>query len=188
MQKKKKGQLNKDLRVFGNIRALCAAALLSALAVVISSICKSFTVTMSVRITFENFPLILSGYILGPWAGLLSGLCADLASTAATYGIGQINPILTLGSAFVGFTSGIISHYIIKKKSSSQILITVFCSHILSNMLIKTVGLYLYYHTPPVEIAARILVYTGIAIIESFLMIVLTRSRGFSKAIGGLKL
>ena len=188
MQKKKNDALKKDIKVFGNPRALCTAALLAALTVVISAICKSFTVTMSVRITFENLPLILSGYILGPWVGLLTGLCADLTSTAATYGLGQINPILTLGSASVGFIAGIVSHYIIPKKSALQMFICVFSSHIIGNMIIKTLGLYIYYRTPPVEIAVRILVYLGIAVFESIILSAIIKSKGIAKAIGDLKL
>ncbi len=180
MQKKKSGS------AFLNVKAMCAAALLAAIAVVISLVCKSFTLTMSVRITFENLPLILSGYILGPIPGLLTGLCADLVSTSVSYGIGGINPILTVGAASVGFFSGIISRYIIPKKSTLQVFITVFLSHFLGNILIKSIGLYLYYRTPPVEIAARIILYLCIAAVESVLISVIIRSKGISKAIGDI--
>lgn len=174
------------LRLFNNVKSLCTAALLAAVAVVISYICKSFTVTMSVRITFENLPIILSGYILGPFAGLVTGLCADITSTAATYGIGGINPVLTLGAGFVGFAAGIISHHIITKKSILQIFLTVFTAHISGNMIIKTIGLYLYYKTPPIEILTRILLYTGIAAAEAVILAVILKSKGIKKAIGGL--
>lgn len=185
---KKNNSFSKDIRVFGNIRALCAAALLSAVCVVISYICKSFTITASVRITFENLPLIFSGYILGPWVGLLTGIAADITSTAATYGVGGINPILTVGAASVGFISGIVSHYILPKKSVFQIFTSTFISHIIGNMIIKTAGLYIYYHTPPAEIWIRIAVYTGIAVIEGVLMTVILKSQGITKAIGRLRI
>lgn len=188
MQKKKSSSLSGNLGVFKNIRALCAAALLAAICVVISYICKSFTVTMSVRITFENLPLILSGYILGPWVGLLTGLCADLVSTSISYGIGGINPILTVGAAYIGFMAGIFSHYIMPKKTVLQIFATVFVSHVTGNMIIKTAGLCIYYHTPPVEIGVRILVYLGIATAEALLLTAILKSKGITKAIGALKL
>ena len=180
-------QKNKKLKAFSNVQALCLAALMSALAVVISYVCKSFTLTMSVRITFENLPIILSGYLLGPVAGLYTGLCADLVSTAATYGVGGINPILTVGAASVGFVSGLVSHRIILKKSVFQVFISVFSAHIVGNMLIKTVGLYVYYRTPPVEILTRIAVYLGIATVESLILSVILKSRGIEKASGGDK-
>jgi len=188
MSKKDSSSLSKDIRVFGNVKALCTAAFLAALAVVISYVCKSFTVTMSVRITFENLPLILSGYVFGPWVGLLTGLCSDITSTAANYGIGGINPILTIGSASVGFISGIVSHYLVKKTSVVQIFLSTFASHMIGNMAIKTIGLYIYYATPPAEIAVRIGIYTAIAIIEAIILTIMLKSRGIKKAIGALKI
>ena len=189
MQKKNNSRFSKDILVFGNAKALCVAALLAAITVIIAYVCKALTVTMSVRITFENLPLILAGYILGPWVGFLTGLCADITSTATSqYGIAGINPIITFGSASVGFFSGVVSHYIIPKKSVLQIILTVFISHIMGNMFIKTLGLYFYYATPPIEIAVRCVVYVGIAVVESILLIIILKSRGITKAIGGLKL
>lgn len=173
--------------IFKNVKAMCAAALLAAIAVIISLVCKSFTLTMSVRVTFENLPLILSGYILGPVPGLLTGLCADLISTSVSYGIGGINPILTVGAASVGFLAGIISRYIIPKRSVIQIILTVFLSHIVGNVIIKTIGLYVYYKTPPVEIVTRIIMYLCIAAVESLLITVILKSKGISKAIGDIK-
>ena len=143
---------------------------------------------MSVRITFENLPLILSGYIFGPWIGLLTGICADITSTAPTYGLGNINPILTLGSASVGFIAGVVSHYIIPKTSVFQIFATTIISHIIGNMVVKTLGLYIYYGTSPVEIWIRIGVYLGIAIVESLIITAILKSKGIKKAIGALKL
>jgi len=141
---------------------------------------------MSVRVTFENLPLILSGYILGPVAGLLTGFTADIVSTAATYGIGGINPILTVGAASVGFTAGILSHYAFRKRTLIHILATSFISHFVGNMLIKTVGLWFYYHTPPVEIITRIIIYICIALTEGLLLTTILRSKGIIKAIGAI--
>ena len=184
MQKKK----NSKLKGFNSVKSLCTAALLCALCVVISYVCKSFTVTMSVRVTFENLPLILSGIILGPIPGLLTGLCADVVSTAASqYGFGGINPILTIGSASVGFLAGFLPRFVFKKRSALQVFTTVFFAHIAGNMIIKSLGLYLYYSTPPVEILIRILVYIGIAAAEAFIINVLLKSKGIKKAIGGLE-
>lgn len=173
--------------VFKNVKAMCAAALLAAIAVVISLICKSFTLTMSVRITFENLPLILSGYILGPIPGLLTGLCADLVSTSVSYGIGGINPILTVGAASVGFFAGVIPRCLIRKKSTLQVLITVFLSHFIGNIVIKSIGLYVYYKTPPVEIVTRVILYLCIAAVETVLITIILKSKGISKAIGDIK-
>lgn len=188
MSKNSENKFKKDLLVFKNVKALCAAALLSALCVVIAYICKSFTITPSVRITFESLPLILSGYIFGPWVGFLTGVVADITSTSASYGIGGINPILTLGAGSVGLIAGIVSHYIIPKKTTFQIFAATFISHFIGNMIIKTAGLYIYYETPLPEILTRIGVYTAVSVAEAFILTALLKNQGISKAIGRLKL
>jgi len=185
MQRSKKSTLVGDIKVFNDPKALCFAALLAACAVAIAYICKAFTFTPSLRLTFENLPLILSGYVFGPFVGLLTGLTSDFVSTAISqYGLGALNPILTVGSASVGLFAGIISHYVFPKKSKIQIILCVFVSHIIANMIIKTVGLWMLLNTTPVEIILRIFLYTGIGIFESFVMISLMKSKGFTKALG----
>ena len=188
MKKAKNQTFKKDIKVFKDPKSLCVAALLAACAFAIAYICKSFTFTPSLRLTFENLPLIISGYIFGPFIGLLTGLTSDLVSTASTYGLGALNPILTIGSAMVGLLSGLISHYIYTKKSNAQIIICVFASHIISNMIIKTIGLWMIFNRAPIEIALRALLYTGIGIVESFILIRLMKSKGIRKALGERKI
>ncbi len=182
----KKNTLIRDIGFFKSIRALCSAALLAATAVVLAYICKAFTFTPSLRLTFENLPLILSGFIFGPFIGSLTGIVSDLVSTAATYGFGGINPILTVGAASVGLVSGLVSHFILIRKTNLQIILSTYAAHIIANMLIKSAGLYLYYSTPLPELMLRVVLYLGIAAAESFLLINLLKSKGIRKAIGGI--
>lgn len=104
--------------LFVNIRVLCTVALLTACATAIAYICKSFTITPYLRVTFENLPLILAGYLFGPWAGLAAGLASDFLNTAVTYGLGQLNPIITLGAGVVGFTAGAVSRWFLPGKGT----------------------------------------------------------------------
>ena len=76
-------------------RALCSVAILTALTVVIAYLCKFLTITPTVRVTFENLPIILAGFAYGPVAGFMTGAAADLISTMISQFGGQINPILT---------------------------------------------------------------------------------------------
>ena len=184
MQKKSRSSPSGDLKLFSSIKALCTAALLAAACVTISFICKFFTITPSLRVTFENIPLIISGYIFGPFVGLATGIIADITSTSASYGFGSINPILTLGAGSVGLTAGIISRYIIKKQSAFQIFVTVYASHIIGNMIIKSFGLYLYFATPLPEIIARIGLYILIALLESFIILAVFKSKAIKKSMG----
>ena len=57
------------------------------------------------RISFENLPLLLAGYLFGPLAGGITGVCADLLGCLLRgY---AVNPIITLGAGLVGVMAGL---------------------------------------------------------------------------------
>lgn len=131
------------------LRRLCISALMAALSTVIGIICKSLTFGF-IRITFENFPLIFTGYCFGPVFGFAAGLCADLVSCLVT---GQdIQPIITLGVASVGLVSGIVSLIMHKVRPGINEKITLaFCvgfAHLLGQVTIKCFGKTFYYGIP----------------------------------------
>ena len=173
---------NKKIKMFGSLKVLCSSAILTALAVVIAYLCKFLTLTPTIRITFENLPIILCGYLFGPFTGLACGLCADLLNTAVSqYGIGGINPIITLGAASVGFFAG----FSYSKKPKLRLFFAVFISHITGNILIKSAGLMIYYGTPIIGVLPRLPLYIAIASIEFILLLFITKSKGLTKAMGG---
>lgn len=173
--------MQKKIKLFGNLRVLCAAAILTALAVAIAYVCKFMTFG-SIRITFENLPIILSGYLYGPVVGMLVGLASDLLNTAVSqYGIGGINPIITLGAATVGFMSGL--RY--SKKPVIRLGTAVGQAHIFGNMIIKSIGLMVMYSYPLAAVLPRIPLYIIIGIIEFTLLYFITRSNALKKVMGG---
>lgn len=170
-------------------KTLCACALLVASAVVIGYICKMFLTFGALRVTFENLPIIISGIFFGPLAGFMTGICSDLVSTAVSqYGIGGINPIITLGAGAVGLVSGLICK---KRRDTSpktpMLLLAVLLSHVIGNMIIKSAGLMLYYSYTIPAVLPRIPLYVMIAAVEFTILYILCRSRGFCKTIGKLK-
>lgn len=170
--------------LFLSVRELCAVALLTACATAIAYICKSFTITPYLRVTFENLPLILTGYLFGPWAGLVAGLTSDFLNTLVTYGLGQLNPILTLGAGVVGFTAGAVSRWIIPKKGTVQLAVSVAAAHVAGNMIVKSVGLMIYFSYPILLVLPRIPLYICIGTIEFFFLYVLLRNKGVQKMLG----
>ncbi|MBE6686203.1 MAG: folate family ECF transporter S component [Ruminococcaceae bacterium] len=175
MQKKK-------IRLFGTLKVLCSAAILTALAVVTAYLCKMLTITPSIRITFENLPIILSGYLFGPVTGFATGVCADLLNTAVSqYGIGGINPIITLGAGAVGFFAGL--PY--SKNHKLRLPAAVALSHITGNMIIKSAGLMLYYSLPLAGVLPRLPLYAVIGAVEYLLLYFITKSTALRRAMGG---
>lgn len=161
-----------------------------ALSAIIAYFCKLFlTINTSFRITFENLPVILSGMFFGPVAGLLTGLGSDIVSTAVSqYGIGGINPIITLGAGSVGLVAGLCSRILpVKKNSIPALLITVFSSHIIGNMVIKSIGLNVFYGFTLPQLLPRIPLYLIIGSIEFFIIMIITRNKGITNAVEKLK-
>ena len=74
--------MQKRRSVFKKVVALTTAAMLTALSIVIGIFCKNFlNFGMGLfRITFENFPIILSGIMFGPWVGAFVGIASDVLS------------------------------------------------------------------------------------------------------------
>lgn len=80
----------------------------------------------ALRINFASIPLMLSGIILGPAAGFLSGAAADIINFMVKPG-GPYFPGFTLVSALSGFLPGLIFKYI-KKDINYNLLNTIFIS------------------------------------------------------------
>lgn len=180
--KKKKNE------AFSKLKTLCACALLCAAAVVIAYICKFMTVG-SLRITFENLPIIMSGIFFGPLAGFLTGLCADLVSTAVSfYGLGGLNPIITLGAGSIGFMAGMMYRVPGIKKEGVRILLAVGSAHVIGNMIIKSIGLMVYYSSYSiVTVLPRVPLYMVIGAVEYILLLIIVKNKGVMKTVEKLK-
>ena len=163
------------IRLFGNVKTLCAAAILCALTTIIAFICKSFTLAPFARITFENLPIIFSGYVFGPLVGFAVGVCADLISGLVVYGGGWL-PGVTLGAGCVGLFAGLISKLLPIKNGYLKLGSSVLIPHIIGNMLVKSVTFMVAYGTPIAQLWLRVPLYVLIAAIEYFLLLVITNN------------
>ena len=181
----KKRRAPYTVAVFGNPRALCLAALLSAMSLILGKFLQIPTpFSELVRISFENLPVILAGIVLGPLAGAMTGAVADLVGCLA-YGY-SINPLITLGAAAVGLVSGSASLLLRKSPLLLRISVSALLAHLVGSVLIKTAGLaewYLYsYEIGYAELVLwRLLNYAIIAVLEITLLYILLRHRGVAR-------
>ncbi len=171
-------------KAFKNVKIMCFCAMLTALSVAIAWLCKMFlTVTPYIRITFENLPLIMAGYFFGPIPGLLCGLASDIISTAISqYGLGGINPIITIGAGLVGLIAGSIPH-LIGKKNGKVLFISVFAAHIVGNIIVKSAGLHIMYSWAIPLLYPRLPLYIVIAAIEFGIITVLLKNKVIAKVL-----
>lgn len=125
----------------------------------------------AVRITFENLPVIASGFIFGPIVGGVVGIICDLVSCLVAPQP-SINPFITLGTGVVGALAGIIFKYAFRsQKKLLPILTSCLFAHFVGSVIIKTFGFYFYYSYPFFATALlRFAIYLGIGTAEAFLL------------------
>lgn len=166
-----------DLRLFGNVRVLTISALLIAMSIVLGKL-LAFNITDSIRISLENLPLLMAGIFFGPFIGAAVGAGADIIGCLI---VGySISPIISVGAASIGFIAGFVSHFIFKKRSLPSIAVSVAAAHIIGSMIIKSVGLYIYFHTPIQVLLLRIPTYIGIGILEFYIVYLMQKNKAFS--------
>jgi ECF transporter S component (folate family) len=173
------------IALFGNLRVMVIAALLSALSIVLGKY-LAINLSETIRLSFENLSVILAGLLFGPIVGGAVGAVADLVGCLL---VGfAINPIITAGAVLIGVVSGIVGQGIarhgMEKLGSWRIWLPVYAAHIVGSMVVKTIGMMVYYGTPPAIFFVRILLYLAIGLLEGYLLMLLFRSKTF---VGELK-
>ncbi len=167
----------------GGLRVMIFCSALAAISIVLDKY-ASIPIGNSLRIGFGNLPIIMAGMFFGPLAGIAVGAVADIVGGIMVYGIGQLNLIITLGFMLEGAIAGFIG----KSLKPLPIIISEFSAHIASGIVIKTIGLWVYYKTPIETLVFRIPISLGEAAIESLILIsILSTNKTVVRAIRGLK-
>ena len=127
-----------------SVQTLTSGAMLAAVSIVIGIFCKNFLNFGNglFRITFENFPIVLSGIFYGPLVGGIVGAASDVLSYVLSTQSFAISPIVTLGAASVGIVAGLSSHYVFKSDSTKRIILSTLLAHLIGSVVIKSIGLY----------------------------------------------
>ncbi len=169
--------MNKRKKGLSNVKVLTTSAMLTALSIVIGIFCKTFLNfgTGLFRITFENFPIILSGIMFGPWIGAVVGAATDVISFVLSTQTFAISPIVTLGAALVGLVSGAVFHKG-SNVSTKRIVFSVFLAHLVGSVIVKSVGLFVYYGF---LVIWRLPLYAIIATLEAIVISVMLKNKNF---------
>ena len=164
------------IRLFGTVKVLVACALFVAMSIVLGKF-LSIKIGDNIRISFENLSLILSGILFGPVIGMFTAVVADVVG-CFLYGY-SINPIITFGAACIGFFAGAVSSFAFKKHLIPNVALSVFAAHIIGSMIIKTIGLYIYYPPQRPMLVWRIPIYLITGAAETVLICALLKSKAF---------
>ncbi len=168
---------NKKLNHIATTKMITTVGLLSALSVVIGWFCKTYLTFGAVRITFENVPIILSGILYGPTVGAVVAVFSDIIS-CLTSPNPSVNPIITVGAASIGIISGCVSRYlIIKSNTFFKVSVSVFLSHIVGSMIIKSIGLHIFMRYEIPVLLLRIPLYLLIATCETAILYIIMKNK-----------
>ena len=181
MQKNAK---NTKISLFGSLKVMTMAAMLTAMSVVIGIFCKSFlNFGMGLyRVTFENLPILLSGIMFGPIVGGIVGAATDIISYLLSPQTYPINLTVTLGATAIGAISGLLSQCVFKKRTKARIIFSCAAAHIVGSMIIKPIGLFAIYGW---AVLVRVPMYLVIAPIEILLICAMYRNAAAKKLIDG---
>ncbi len=169
------------LKNLTNLKVLITIAFFSAISIILGKF-LALPVGQYMRFSFENLPLVLSGLLFGPISGLLSGVIADLLGCVLRgY---EINPILTVGAAVLGFTAGLVFQVLKKIDNPLRVMLSVIIPHTLGSVLIKSYGLSLWYSLEfSVVLSYRTLNYIIVAIAEIIVITLMLKNKGFMSQI-----
>ena len=170
------------IRLFGNLKVMVVSALFCALSIVLGKY-LAFNITDSIRLSFENLPILMAGMFFGPVVGGVVGLAADLLGCMAV-GYTPI-PLVAVGGTLIGVVSGIVAWYVYPRKSeglgSWGVYLPVYVAHVVGSILVKSVGLSLYNGIPlPITMGWRTLTYLVIAFAEGGLIMLLMKNKLFA--------
>ena len=173
-------QKNNDffgIKNISKLKVIITLALFSAISIVLGKF-LAIPVGTYMRFSFENLPLILSGVLFGPIAGCLCGITADLIGCVLRgY---EINPILTIGAATLGFLVGLLFKMLSKSTVNVRLFISVFLAHAVASVVIKSIGLSFWYGMEfSVVIFYRAINYLIVAAAEFAVMLLLIKNTGF---------
>ena len=176
---------NQNIRLFGNVKRLTLAAMLVAISVIVGIFCKNFLNFGNglLRVTFEGLPIIMSGIIFGPIVGGVVGFAADFISFFLSTQTFAISPIVSIAAALLGIIPGIIVKYVLRKRTTFSIVLSASIAHIICSMIIKPIGLFVYYQW---AVLVRIPLYMVIAPLEILVICSMFKNSGFVKLIDEL--
>lgn len=159
----------------GKIRVYACIAALAAIGIVLGKL-LAINVTEFMRFSLENITIIFTGIVFGPvLGGVIGGLQDLLGCFVAGY---VINPIVTLGSISIGVISGLLWRIGERRPAWLRMCLSVGVAHAIGSVIIKTLGLALFYSLPfSITLVWRTLNYAIVGAAEVILLLILLNSK-----------
>jgi len=118
-------------------KVLVMASFFVGINIILSRIGAIMLFNNSVRMSFGNVPLIISGIMLGPLAGLMTGVVSDMLGFLINSHGGAYHPGFTISAGLTGFLPGLIAVAGARFGFQKFSLATVVASNVLVYLLIS---------------------------------------------------
>ncbi len=175
--------MQKSTHKHSKILLVTLLAMLTAVSVVVGILCKNlFTVAVYYRFTLENIGILFAGIFFGPGAGVLVGVATDIISCLLSTNP-AVNPVIALGAASVGATSGIMAKYFVKKRGLRQYILAAASAHLLGQVIIKSIGKILYFGMPWYGIAIGLVCSIAACTVEILLIHLLMKNKEIERLV-----
>jgi len=177
--------MQKNSKAFRTTRVLTAAAMLTAISVLIGIVCKNFfTYGIYYRVTFENLPVIMAGMLFGPVVGGAVGAAADIVSCLCSANPAVI-PGITVGAAAVGVVAGAVPRTLVKKRGDAQTAVSVALAHLVGQVAIKSAAKIVWLGMPWYGVFIGLGVSLFVGTLEFFALRLLLRNKAVAAMAGG---
>lgn len=121
--------------------SLAMGGLFAAMSIIFTRFFALYIAGGSIRLSFGDIPLLLSGAMFGPVIGALTGIVADLAGMLMFGSVGPYFPGFTLTAALTGLIPGLILYKNNKEYKLWKIILTIFIVSIFVALILNTLWL-----------------------------------------------
>jgi signal transduction histidine kinase, lytS len=174
--------LNNQQRNNFSVRKMSILAMFTAISIILTRFLVIHPMP-SVRIEFGNVPIMLAGFMFGPFSGIIVGAAADCLG-AMLRGQGFDVPLM-LVPMFMGGVAGLARNYVLKNPSYLKVLAVTLPVNIIGKMLWTTYWLSAVIVKAPFMaiLPTRVIVYSIVPIVEAALLLQLVTNIAFKKLV-----
>ncbi|MDR1328591.1 MAG: folate family ECF transporter S component [Oscillospiraceae bacterium] len=135
------------------------------------------------RFSIGSMPILISGLLFGPLAGVLTGFAADFLG-AVFLGIGPYSPLLAPTPILMGLIPGLFRAFVWRKPSIVRVLTATLPSYIIGSMGYTTYVLAKYIYGQPFLplFIQRVGIYAATFVVDAGIVFLLIKSDLFCRA------
>ena len=168
-----------SMRTKQNTKTTVLAGLMIAMSIILTRL-LSINISNEIRISFGNFPILLSGFLFGPIIGAVVGFSADFVG-ANIFGIGW-NPLLSVSPVVIAVVAGFSGKLLKRNITYFRLVALSSLGYVLGPIFWTTYILSKMYGAPmSVLLYARVPIYVVTLLIDCLFIFSLYKQKAIRK-------